>query len=81
METLTLLIFAVGALVLVLSLVGVLLIGLREAADPDQAQPGDLTEFERSIVNRRKAPGSQSPDQPPEEPTAPNSKARTGNNG
>jgi len=43
METLTLLIFAVGALVLVLSLVGVLLIGLREAADPDQAQPGYLT--------------------------------------
>ena len=45
-------ILTVGVLVTAAVLVGVVLIGLTEAADPDQARLEDLNEFERELVDR-----------------------------
>jgi hypothetical protein len=47
-----LIIFAVGILVIGVIIAAVFLIGLREANDPAHSQPEDLTELERSVVDR-----------------------------
>jgi heme/copper-type cytochrome/quinol oxidase subunit 2 len=50
---------AFGVFLLVVVLAVVVLVGLREAADPDQAAPEDLTEVERQVIDRDDAePGS-----------------------
>lgn len=47
-----LVIFALGVLVIGVAIAAVFLIGLREADDPAHSQPEDLTELERSVVDR-----------------------------
>ena len=53
---------AFGFFILVLTVVAVFLISLREAADPDQAAPGDLNELERELVDRHPESGETSAD-------------------
>ncbi|HSO22015.1 MAG TPA: hypothetical protein VLT81_03855 [Chondromyces sp.] len=47
-----LVIFALGVLVIGVAIAAVFLIGFREADDPAHSQPEDLTELERSVVDR-----------------------------
>lgn len=46
----TAIIFAIGLFVSVITFVGVVLVGLSEAADPKLSRPTDLTEWEWSMV-------------------------------
>lgn len=48
----TLAIFVVAGIVVVVAVAAAFLIGLREADDPDQSQPEDLSSLERSLVDR-----------------------------
>lgn len=52
MTPITLAVLVLGLFVLVMTLVGAFMIGLREAADTDQAQPGDVTDLERKLIDR-----------------------------
>jgi hypothetical protein len=45
-------IFALGLVVTTITAVGGVMIGLQEAADPEQSRPQDLTQIEREIVDR-----------------------------
>ena len=52
MTPVTLIIAFLGVLVTGMTTVGVLLIGLTEAADSDHSRYDDLSAFERKLVNR-----------------------------
>jgi hypothetical protein len=49
----TVMIFGMGLLVTAITLAGVVLIGLSEAADSAHARPEDLTELEKKLIDRR----------------------------
>jgi hypothetical protein len=49
----TVLVFSLGVFVTIMTLAGVFLIGLTEAADPAHSRPGDLSAVERSMVSRQ----------------------------
>jgi hypothetical protein len=44
-----------GVFVTLLTLVAVVLVGLSEASDPEQARMQDLTEWEKALVSRERA--------------------------
>jgi len=48
----TLVIFALGTFVTVITLVAVLLVGILEAADPDHSRPEDLMGWEWALVRQ-----------------------------
>lgn len=52
MTPVLLIIMVLGVFVTGATLVGAFLIGLTEAADSAHARPGDLTDLERSLVDR-----------------------------
>ena len=61
LSTLTLVILGFVAFLILLTLVLVFVIGIREAADEDQSAPEDLTDVERSLVDRDDEPEERSP--------------------
>lgn len=61
LSTLTLVILGFVAFLVLLTVVLVFVIGIREAADEDQSAPEDLTEVERSLVDREDEPDERSP--------------------
>ncbi|HSL17961.1 MAG TPA: hypothetical protein VLB51_08655 [Methylomirabilota bacterium] len=61
MSTLTLVILGFVAFLVLLTVVLVFVIGIREAADEDQSALEDLTEVERSLVDREDEPEERSP--------------------
>jgi heme/copper-type cytochrome/quinol oxidase subunit 2 len=61
LSTLTLVILGFVAFLVLLTVVLVFVIGIREAADEDQSAPEDLTELERSLVDREDEPEERSP--------------------
>jgi hypothetical protein len=52
MTPVMLIVLVLGVFVTGATLVGAFLIGLTEAADTAHAKPGDLTQLERTMVNR-----------------------------
>lgn len=60
LSTLTLGILGFVAFLILLTLVLVFVIGVREAADEDQSAPEDLTDIERSLVDREDEPEERS---------------------
>lgn len=61
LSTLTLVILGFVAFLVLLTVVLVFVIGIREAADEDQSALEDLTEVERSLVDREDEPEERSP--------------------
>lgn len=57
MSFVTLLVLAFGGFVSLVVMVGVLLVGLTEAADTDHARSEDLSEMERTLVGREPGAG------------------------
>lgn len=60
LSTLTLVILGFVAFLVLLTVVLVFVIGIREAADEDQSAPEDLTDVERSLVDRGDEPEDRS---------------------
>ena len=54
-----LMIFVVGLVVTAITVTAVLLVGLSEAADPVHSRPEDLAAWERALVDRKPAGGSE----------------------
>lgn len=52
MTSVTLLVAGLGVFVTLMTLIGAFLVGLTEAADSDHARSTDLSELERSMVER-----------------------------
>jgi hypothetical protein len=48
-------IFILGVVVTIITTAAVVLVGLSEAADPSHSRPEDLADWERAIVDRKRA--------------------------